>query len=176
MIRVLVSACLLGERVRYDGADAASDSEILRGWLREGRAVLFCPEVAGGLGVPRPPAEIRGVGGAAVLEGSGKVVTRGGNDVTEAFLRGAELGLQAALAAGVRLAVLKENSPSCGSRFIYDGSFSGQRKAGQGVTAALLLRHGIAVFSDLAVPRAVEYLQELERTGIERCDPTTRRI
>ena len=59
MIRVLVSACLLGEKVRYNGADAASGSRILEDWVREGRVVPFCPEVAGGLGVPRPPAEIQ---------------------------------------------------------------------------------------------------------------------
>jgi uncharacterized protein YbbK (DUF523 family) len=163
MIRVLVSACLLGEKVRYNGADAASASRILSGWRDECRIVPFCPEVAGGLGVPRPAAEIRGGDGNGVLDGTGTVVTRNGDDVTGAFLHGAELAWQEAAAHGARLAVLKEGSPSCGSGFVYDGSFSGRRQAGRGVTAALLERHGIRVFSDLHVEEADEYLRSLER-------------
>jgi uncharacterized protein YbbK (DUF523 family) len=165
MIRVLVSACLLGERVRYNGADAASGSRILEQWLSQGRVVPFCPEVAGGLGVPRPAAEIQGLGGQSVLDGTGHVLTRAGDDVTPAFCRGAALALQAALERGVRLAVLKEGSPSCGSGFIYDGSFSSQRQAGQGVTAALLERHGIQVFSELAFEQAAERLRTLEQSS-----------
>jgi uncharacterized protein YbbK (DUF523 family) len=166
MICVLVSACLLGEKVRYDGADAAPESTLLQDWVREGRVVPLCPEVAGGLGVPRPPAEIVGIGGASVLDGTARVIARTGQDVTEAFLRGAQLALEAALAADVGLAVLKENSPSCGSGFIYDGSFQRQRKTEPGVTTALLQRHGIPVFSDLALSDASDYLQELERDEI----------
>lgn len=165
MIRVLVSACLLGEKVRYNGADATSGSRTLERWLAEDRVVPFCPEVAGGLAVPRPPAEIRGEGGGSVLDGTGKVVTRGGADVTGAFVRGAELALQAARAGGARLAVLKEGSPSCGSGFVYDGSFSGRRKDGAGVTAALLERHGIRVFSDLRLDEAAVFLRDLEEEG-----------
>jgi uncharacterized protein YbbK (DUF523 family) len=162
MIRVLVSACLLGEKVRYNGADAATGSGILKDWLAEDRVVPFCPEVAGGLGVPRPAAEIRGGGGGSVLDGRGEVVTRTGDTVTAVFLRGAELALQAATASGARLAVLKEGSPSCGTGFVYDGSFSGRRKAGLGVTAALLERHGIRVFSELSLEDAARYLRALE--------------
>ena len=162
MIRVLVSACLLGEKVRYNAADVSSGSRILEEWLREGRIVSFCPEVAGGLSVPRPPAEIQGATGAEVLAGTAVVVTRTGEDVTQAFVRGAELGLQAALAGRVGLAVLKEGSPSCGSGFVYDGSFTSRRTPGKGVTAALLERSGIRVFSDLEIDRAVEYLETLE--------------
>jgi uncharacterized protein YbbK (DUF523 family) len=161
MVRVLVSACLLGERVRYDGADARSGSAILGTWLAEGRVVPFCPEVAGGLGVPRPPAEIQGDGGAAVLDGSARITTREGADVTDAFLHGARRALEAATAAGARVAVLKEGSPSCGSGVIHDGSFSGRRRPGQGVTAALLGRHGIRVFSDLQIAEAAAYLAAL---------------
>ena len=160
MVRVLVSACLLGERVRYDGADARSGSAILGTWLAEGRLVPFCPEVAGGLGVPRPPAEIQGDGGA-VLDGSARITTRDGADMTDAFLRGARRALEAATAAGARVAVLKEGSPSCGSGAIHDGTFSGRRRPGQGVTAALLARHGIRVFSDLQIADAAAYLATL---------------
>jgi uncharacterized protein YbbK (DUF523 family) len=162
MIRVLVSACLLGERVRYNGADAAAASPILDGWLSEGRVVRLCPEVAGGLGVPRPAAEISGAGGAGVLEGAARVLTRAGADVTASFLSGARHALAAAVADGVRLAVLKDGSPSCGSSFVYDGSFSGTRRSDRGVTAALLEREGIRVFSETRLEEADEYLRALE--------------
>jgi uncharacterized protein YbbK (DUF523 family) len=102
------------------------------------------------------------MGGASVLEGEGRVVTNAGVDVTEAFLRGAEHALVAARDTGVKLAVLKENSPSCGSRFVYDGTFTRTRKEAQGVTAALLERNGVRVFSDVTIDRAVDYLHELE--------------
>jgi uncharacterized protein YbbK (DUF523 family) len=161
-IRVLVSACLLGEKVRYNGADAASGSSILQDWMREGRVVPFCPEVAGGLGVPRPPAEIQGGGGATVLDGVARVRTREGDDVTAAFLRGADLALQAARESGARLAVLKEGSPSCGSGFIYDGTFSGRRQQEVGVTAALLRKSGIEVFSESRLDEAAAHLRRLE--------------
>jgi uncharacterized protein YbbK (DUF523 family) len=165
MIRVLVSACLLGEKVRYNGADAASGSRILQDWVREGRVVPFCPEVAGGLGVPRPPAEIQGKGGASVLDGAGRVRTRDGDDATEAFLRGAELALRTARQSGVRMAVLKDGSPSCGSAYVYDGSFGGRREAGAGVTAALLRRSGIEVFSETRLEEAAEHLRQMERSA-----------
>jgi uncharacterized protein YbbK (DUF523 family) len=164
MIRVLVSACLLGEKVRYNGMDAASGSRILEEWLREDRVVPFCPEVAGGLGVPRPAAEIQGDGGGSVLDGAGQVVTGTGEVVSAAFRRGAELALQAAVARGARLAVLKDGSPSCGTGFIHDGSFRGRRRAGPGVTAALLERNGIRVFNELGLEEADAYLRSLERT------------
>ena len=163
MIRVLVSACLLGEKVRYNGADAASGSGILRDWVREDRVIPFCPEVAGGLGVPRPAAEIEGGGaGESVLDGTGSVRTQAGDVVTDAFLRGAERALQAALASGARLAVLKDGSPSCGSDFVHDGTFTGRRVPGAGVTAVLLRRSGIAVFSETRLEEAAEYLRGLE--------------
>ena len=161
--RVLVSACLLGERVRYNGADAAADSPILARWLAEGRVVPFCPEVAGGLGVPRPAAEIQGGDGEAVLAGAGRVATESGVDLTESFLRGARLCIDAAEAENARAAVLKDGSPSCGSRSIHDGAFRGRRVAGSGVTAALLERRGIRVFSECELEEAAEYLEGLDR-------------
>ena len=161
-IRILVSACLLGEPVRYTGADARSASPILAKWLSDGRVVRFCPELAGGLGVPRPAAEIRGADGLMVLSGAARVVTASGSDVTEAFLRGARLALEAALAANVRLAVLKDGSPSCSSDVIYDGSFTGQKRQGHGVTTALLEQAGIRVFSEARIDEAAKYLDRLE--------------
>ena len=162
MIKVLVSACLLGEKVRYNGASASTDSSIFAQWLNDGRVVPFCPEVAGGLGVPRPAAEISGTGGEAVLDGRASVMTARRTDVTENFLRGAQLALAAARSQNVGVAILKDGSPSCGSGSIYDGTFSGQKRTGHGVTTALLERHGIRVFSELRVPEAAEYLRTLE--------------
>ena len=162
MIRVLFSACLLGERVRYNGAAALSSSSWLAQWVSEGRIVPFCPEVAGGFGVPRPAAEIDGHGGGSVLDGHGLVLTQAGADVTDGFLRGAHLALAAARTQNVRLAVLKDGSPSCASELIHDGSFSGRRQSGQGVTAALLERHGIRVFSERRVDEAAAYLKTIE--------------
>lgn len=160
--RVLVSACLLGEKVRYNGTAAASDHPILSRWLAEGRVVSFCPELAGGLGVPRPAAEMRGGDGHAVLDAKAIVVTHTGADVTAGFLRGARQALAAARAHDVRVAVLKDGSPSCGSGWTYDGSFSGHRQSAPGVTAALLERHGIPVFSDSQWEDAARYLDGLE--------------
>lgn len=167
MIRILVSACLLGERVRYNGADATASSPILTRWLADGRIVPFCPEVAGGLGVPRPAAEIQGGDGASVLDGTARVITSAGLDVTAAFVEGATQAADRALLDNVHLAVLKDGSPSCGSRFIYDGSFSGTRREDRGVTAALLERRGIRVFSDRQLSEAADYLDQLERTDAE---------
>ncbi|MCK2217878.1 DUF523 domain-containing protein [Actinomadura sp. ATCC 31491] len=163
MEKILVSACLMGRRVRFDGGAKTSQSALLAGWREEGRLVPFCPEVSGGLPVPRPAAEIEGgAGGAAVLAGEARVVTADGSDVTEAFVEGARAALEAARSAGVRLAVLKEGSPSCGSLAVHDGGFQGRRVPGQGVTTALLERHGIRVFSEERLAEAAGYLRTLE--------------
>ncbi|HEX4813928.1 MAG TPA: DUF523 domain-containing protein [Nonomuraea sp.] len=163
MEKILVSACLMGRRVRYDGAAKTSSDAWLAGWRAEGRLVPFCPEVEGGLPIPRPAAEIEGgAGGAAVLSGAARVVAADGSDVTAAFVAGARKALAAARAAGARMAVLKEGSPSCGVLAIHDGSFSGRRTAGQGVTTALLERNGIRVFDEHHVPEAADYLRTLE--------------
>lgn len=156
---VLVSACLLGHRVRYDGAESASDSDILARWRAQGRVRAFCPEVAGGLSTPRPPAEIVGGTGEDVLDGTARVLTEAGADVTEAFLRGAHHALRAALDAGAKLALLKSKSPSCGAHQIYDGTFSASRRPGRGVTSALLARHGIHVFTEHELAAADAYLR-----------------
>lgn len=162
MIRILVSSCLLGERVRYHGGHARSDDSRLRRWVEDGRVVPFCPEVDGGLPTPRPPAEIRGGDGEAVLRGAAEVVTADGARVTEAFLKGAERALEAARAHGVGLAILTEASPSCGSGRIHDGTFSGRTRAGRGVTSALLERHGIRVFAADELDAAAACLERLE--------------
>jgi uncharacterized protein YbbK (DUF523 family) len=162
MIKVLVSACLLGETVRYHGGDARCESEILERWKAEGRLVPVCPETAAGLPVPRSPAEIAGDGGPAVLDGSAIVGDRTGADLTVAFLEGARLTLETARTHHVRLAVLKDGSPSCATTYVYDGTFRGQRWAGQGVTAAILARAGIRLFNERQIEEAAAYLASLE--------------
>jgi uncharacterized protein YbbK (DUF523 family) len=164
--KILVSACLIGERVRYDAGDVACAHPALQRWAAEGRLVPVCPEVAGGLPVPRPPAEIRGPGGGlAVLAGDASIHTVQGIDVTAAFLAGAQAALAAARRHGIRLAILKENSPSCGTRRVHDGSFSGTRVPGMGVTAALLREAGIEVFPETELDAAEARLAELEGRG-----------
>lgn len=161
--RVLVSACLLGAPVRHDGGHKRSDDAVLQRWAREGRVVAVCPEVEGGLPVPRPAAEIEGGGGHAVLDGRARVLDRDGRDVSAALLAGARHALALVRSQGVRVAVLKEGSPSCGSHEVHDGRFAGQRIAGTGVTAALLEREGVAVFGEDRLAQADAWLRELER-------------
>jgi len=163
MQHVLVSSCLLGNPVRYNGVHKGSDSDTLRRWLDEGRVVPVCPEVAGGLPVPRPPAAIAGgAGGAKVLSGLAKVVNSESRDVTTAFLSGARHALRLAQQNGVQVAVLKEGSPSCGPGFIYDSAPAGKRVHQQGVTAALLKSAGIKVFCEEQFAEADALLQQLE--------------
>lgn len=108
----------------------------------------FCPEQLGGLPTPRPPAEIRGGDGGDVLDGRARVLNRDGADVTEQFIRGAQLTLQLAQAVRAEMVILKERSPSCGVDWIYDGTFTGTVVRGCGVTTALLRRNGLRVLSD----------------------------
>ena len=147
-LRVLVSACLLGQPVRYDGQSKGLLCDWLSALGAEGRPLAFCPEVAGGLPTPRPPAERQGE----------LVMTASGLDVTAEFDRGAELALEICLAQGIRFALLKEGSPSCGSGRIYNGRFEGVSMAGEGKTTALLRRHGIAVFSEDQLPELASAL------------------
>ena len=160
MEKILVSRCLLGHRVRYDGG-ASGPFDQLQQWLDEGRVVPLCPEVAGGLPTPRAAAEIPGGQGAQVLDGQAGVFTGEGEDVSAQFLSGAHQALDLVREHGIRLAVLKANSPSCGNVLTYDGTFSGVKVSGEGVTAALLKRHGVRVFSELELPEAVLALQAL---------------
>ncbi len=157
--KILVSACLLGNKVRYDANDVPTDSKLLEKWQSENRLIAFCPEIAGGLSVPRLPAEIQGENGNAVLDGTAKVFDNKGNDVSANFINGAKKALETAQNNNVKVAILKEKSPSCGSSFIYDGTFLSVRKIGQGVTTALLERNGIRVFSDLEIEKAAEFLE-----------------
>jgi uncharacterized protein YbbK (DUF523 family) len=157
MMKVLVSACLLGAPVRYNGKDKKSGHPVLERWLREGRVVSVCPEVLGGLGTPRPPSEI------VQVHGLRRVVADTGQDVTQPFERGAALSLEQAERDHVRVAVLKEGSPSCGSAWTYNGTFSGTRVYGEGMTTSLLRSRGIRVFSEEDLDAADAAIVELER-------------
>ncbi|NIC04961.1 DUF523 domain-containing protein [Billgrantia bachuensis] len=161
MEKVLVSACLLGKRVRYDGGAKTLSSEILEKWQAEGRVVSVCPEVDAGLPTPRAPAEIIAGDGAGVLAGSAQIVDRCGENLTEAFLKGASLALQLCRRHGIKVAVLTEHSPSCGSTQIYDGSFSGTKRPGAGVTATLLRRHDVRVYGQHEIAEAQRVLEGL---------------
>lgn len=132
----IVSACLCGENCRYDGK--ANLSEAVKRLLDENKAIMVCPEVEGGLAVPRCPCEIM----------SGRVISNQGEDKTESFIKGAEKALELAKRHNIKKAVLKEKSPSCGSNFIYDGTFSKNIIPGQGLTAKLLRENNIEVISD----------------------------
>jgi uncharacterized protein YbbK (DUF523 family) len=151
--RVLVSACLLGAEVRHHGGAATVEHPVLRRWREDGRIVGVCPEMAGGLPAPRPPSEIRGL----------RVVTRDGKDVTSQFLTGARTAVQIAHELGIRVAVLKSRSPSCGTGRIYDGTFSGRLVDGDGITAAALRGEGVQVFDELHLEDADAALEGLER-------------
>jgi uncharacterized protein YbbK (DUF523 family) len=161
MQKILVSACLLGQPVRYDGGAHGPFAQLLQ-WQQQGRVVSLCPEVAGGLPTPRPPAEIVGGQGAAVLDGLIALYTLDGADVSRAFVAGARKAEQLVRAHGMQIAVLKARSPSCGNQQTYDGSFSGQLVAGEGVTAAALRRMGVRVFNEQQLAAAAAYLQQLE--------------
>ncbi|WP_044470977.1 DUF523 domain-containing protein [Mannheimia massilioguelmaensis] len=149
-IKILISACLLGENVKYSGGNNLS--QILVDFLEKNEIELLpvCPEVLGGLSTPRLPAEII----------YGKVVDQAGNDVSKAFQLGAEKTLKIAQDNYIQFAILKEKSPSCGSQKIYDGSFSGRLIDGHGMTTQLLQQHHIHVFSELNYQSIAQFINK----------------
>ncbi len=159
--KVLVSACLLGEKVRHDGSDCCQHGLIER-WRREGRVVPMCPEMAGGLPAPRASSEIGSGIAEAVLQGKNSIRHKDGTDVSEAFLQGAEKALAECWKHRIKIAILKEGSPSCGTNQVNDGTFSGIKIIGQGLTARLLARHGVSVFSEAQMDEAAKRMAELE--------------
>lgn len=147
--KILVSACLLGMRCRYDGEDAVSEN--VMEFLKGEDFVPVCPEQLGGLCTPRPPAEIESGDGFDVLDGKSRVISKDGDDFTAAYVKGAQEAVKIAKMTGCNMAVLKEKSPSCGVHSIYDGKFSGTLKDGCGAFCALLKREGIEAVSDMDV-------------------------
>lgn len=132
----IVSACLCGEKTRYDGK--ISVSEKVKNLVDEGKAIMICPEVDGGLSVPRLPCELK----------NGRVLNVDSEDMTDHFVDGAIKTLKTAQKYGIKKAILKEKSPSCGSMYIYDGTFSKTLIPGEGVTTRLLRLNDIEVISD----------------------------
>ncbi|GHF08778.1 hypothetical protein GCM10016455_32130 [Aliiroseovarius zhejiangensis] len=148
MSRLLVSACLMGQKVRYDGRAKTLLHDCLTRWDADDRIVPFCPELAGGLPVPRLPAEIEpGANGDDVLAGRARVLDSAGVDVTAPFVDGAHQAVSCALSHGCTHALLTEASPSCGSRLLYNGHHDGRQRPGFGVTTAALRAAGIAVYA-----------------------------
>ena len=147
--KVLVSACLVGRPVRYNGSSKTTAHPLLDKLREQGRLVIVCPELSAGFSIPRPSAEVSNANdGRAVLKGDAEVIEATGSDVTDLYIEGARTALALATQNGCRFALLLDGSPSCGSKFIYDGTFSGRKQAGEGVTAALLRQNGIEVFSE----------------------------
>ena len=143
---ILVSACLLGEKCRYSGRHSKNQAVV--DYLQGREYLAVCPEVLGGLPIPRPPAEIKGGRGGDVLGSKAQVYNSAGENVTAAFLEGAYKVAELAREYNATEAILKDGSPSCGVHEIYDGSFSGRKIAGQGVCAAVLLGMGLEVRSE----------------------------
>ena len=136
MKKIAVSACLLGVNCRYDGGNCLNLK--VKTYLLNKEYLLLCPEELGGLGTPRLPAELT----------ADKILNSQGQDVSLNFIQGANKALDLALAAGCELAILKSESPSCGNKYIYDGSFSGRLIKGQGITAKLFESFGIKVINE----------------------------
>lgn len=143
---ILVSACLAGVNCKYNGCNSyiKEVAEI----VSNSGTIPVCPEQLGGCTTPRPAAEILDGTGADVLDGKCRVISVNREDITNRFVRGAHEVLKIALLAGVKKAVLKARSPSCGCGSIYDGTFSGTLREGNGVAAELLLRNGIDVLTE----------------------------
>jgi len=151
MEKVFVSACFMGEYVRYDGGHQLLTHKMLKQWQEEKRIISGCPECLGGLPVPRAPAEIQ--------PRSAEVITVTGDNVTEFFHRGAIKALDICVKHNIRYALLKESSPSCGSTTIYDGTFSSRKIQGKGITAQLFIQQGIEVFSEQSIDVLIEKMQ-----------------
>lgn len=148
-----ISACLGGSHCRYDGKNQSIDELMIL--VSKGEAEIVCPEVLGGLEIPRNPAEIIGGDGEDVWKNQAKVIDNTGVDVTNSYKEGAKKAYTLLQEKGISTLILKEKSPSCGTHLIYDGSFSGIKVKGMGVATAYFKAQGIKVYSD------VEYQIEL---------------
>lgn len=160
--KILISACLIGEKVKYNGLDNALISEKIERWSQENRLLPICPEIEGGLTVPRNPVEIQAGEGVDVLSGKAKAMDSQGRNVTKEFIDGAESTLELARKHNVKVAILKERSPSCGSSIIYNGQFNGTCIKGMGVTARLLSENNIRVFSEEKLDEVEELINTQE--------------
>lgn len=160
--KILISACLMGFKVRYNGQDKPLIADVLERWQQEQRLVIHCPELAAGLATPRLPAELVGGSGLDALNGEANILESDGTDVSESYLLAAWLALKAAQESGCRLALMTDGSPTCGSLKIYDGTFQGRTQPGMGVAAALLRQHGIEVYAESELTALMARVAELD--------------
>jgi len=156
---ILISSCLLGNPVRYNGTDLFLEHPLIQEWMDEDRLIGICPEVEGGLPVPRPAAEIINGDGKSVLGGKSRVHQKDGEDVTNAFIKGALKSLKMALDNDCVAAILTEHSPSCGSNRVHDGNFNKTKRDGVGVTTSMLEQNHIPVFNQEQLEDLQEYLE-----------------
>lgn len=147
MEKILISACLVGDKVKYDGK--SNYNPLIKELLEHYELVPFCPEVEGGLSIPRKPSERKG----------DKVINDAGKDVTNFFVSGAKKALTICQYLNIKIAILKERSPSCGTKQIHDGSFTSKLIKGEGVTTELLRKNGIKVISEEELQ---EFLDQLK--------------
>ncbi|SCH99840.1 MULTISPECIES: DUF523 domain-containing protein [unclassified Romboutsia] len=141
---IIVSACLLGINCKYNNLN--NDNQKVREYLNGKEFVIACPEQLGGLSTPRNPSEIINISKQEVSRC--KVISNKGEDVTENFVKGAKETLKIAKLYNCKEAIMKDGSPSCGSKYIYDGSFTGKKILGEGITSALLRKNNIKVISE----------------------------
>lgn len=151
MEKILISACLVGDKTRYDGK--GKRHPLINELLEHFELVPFCPEMEGGLSCPRSRSEIK----------NNSVITEDGRDVTRQFDLGAERAYNICLYLGIRYAILTDNSPSCGSTHIYDGSFKQRLINGEGVTARYLKEKGIRIIPDTKIEEFLERIKENEK-------------
>lgn len=152
MLKILVSECLYGGRVvRYDGGEVPETHPTFLKWKEEGRLIPICPEVFGGLPTPRPDSQRQG----------DKVIASTGPDVTEEYTKGALEAVRLAKENDVAFCIMKQDSPSCGSKFIYDGTFTDTKIPGQGLAVEMLRDAGFKVFAEEDIDEAAEYLEKL---------------
>lgn len=145
--KIMVSSCLLNFQTRYDGSAKPCINLIKR--FHKGDVIFYCPEQGWWLPTPREPAEIEpGRTAHDVLKGNGRVLTKKGKDVTENYIRGAKEMLRICQEGNIECVILKSKSPSCGVWSVFDGFFWGNRIAGNGITAELLIQNGITVYSE----------------------------
>ena len=165
-IELLMSSCLIGQFCRWDARMGKSCvNHALHLMLNNGQVAVICPECAGGLDVPRPAAEIEPQRTACdVLAGTGRVLNTEGGDVTAQYIAGAKAALALVQKHGIGAAILKSRSPSCGRDEVHDGTFAGKLVSGRGVTAELLMQHGVKIFDETEVDEALAYLEELRKT------------
>lgn len=149
MDKILISGCLYGWKCRYDGKDSPILDARIKKWKEEGRLIAICPEEFGGLKTPRPPSQ----------RIKDKIVTCNGCDVTLEYMKGAREALRLAKKNNVVCCIMKEKSPSCGSKFIYDGTFTNKIIKGKGCTSELLHNAGFTVFNENEIDEAEKIIK-----------------